>query len=802
MSKMPAKKKSCFQITSVTQAQVAASSATDDTESLDDPDESRTEDVSSEIFDMSRADYEPEVCDRSSSEETLNHVGEQEAPGVIPQVGQLSAMSGPPNEGFAFRKVGVAGSHVSQQTLGTGSSSGLPSIAQSRLMQQPAPVTSGVATNVSVSTSQPVQTSSTPTSTTSTTSCSSRFRVIKLDHGTGEPFRRGRWTCTEFYEKDSEGNTVVNRTADNIRHANALDPSADRDSGLGLTGGSAVAPATLSGQGLDSIVDAAALSASHIHAVDTLLQQQQLHHQNYNMGQPGTATSNAFPTNKPMAVSVQQPALGTIQPAAPQNLLVGFNGLPQTGIHIQKSHSVPPAAQTQPLAYPLQQQQPMLQHLPLGHHLSNQPPGLPQNQADYYQHHQPVMEAVASAGQTLSVTSLSVGQPMGQGPSPVMTPTAGAPMQGQVGELAVAGGGVPLPLSQPAPGLMGAGIGGVGASMLLGRASTLQQPVGQYAPTGMPQPLGLHSMPPSAQNVPTAVVTVDTSIASMPTTVPSASNTAAAVPATMSNLTAALLPGQQAPMARNGGGVQGLLAAGFDQVEEGGRKVEGLAAAQPPAIAEKNLMKTPERLHQADNPSVNSLFGIPIQMDWDEDRNPSIAFYQAFQSGSRLRAHSDSASGASVVAIDNKIEQAMDLVKSHLMYAVREEVEVLKEQIKELFERNSMLERENAVLKSLANSDQLSQLSVRPADTHSSCSTPPQQVVGQGQPQLQLQAPPQAQLQTQPPLQSQSQQLQTQPQVLLQLQSQQLQPLSQPQLQLDTSQPPPSQQPQPNVNSA
>uniref|UniRef100_A0A3Q3A689 TSC22 domain family, member 2 n=1 Tax=Kryptolebias marmoratus TaxID=37003 RepID=A0A3Q3A689_KRYMA len=69
------------------------------------------------------------------------------------------------------------------------------------------------------------------------------------------------------------------------------------------------------------------------------------------------------------------------------------------------------------------------------------------------------------------------------------------------------------------------------------------------------------------------------------------------------------------------------------------------------------------------------------------------------------------ASGASVVAIDNKIEQAMDLVKSHLMYAVREEVEVLKEQIKELYERNSALERENAVLKSLANSEQLSQLS-------------------------------------------------------------------------------------------
>uniref|UniRef100_A0A8C2WJJ6 TSC22 domain family member 2 n=1 Tax=Cyclopterus lumpus TaxID=8103 RepID=A0A8C2WJJ6_CYCLU len=83
-----------------------------------------------------------------------------------------------------------------------------------------------------------------------------------------------------------------------------------------------------------------------------------------------------------------------------------------------------------------------------------------------------------------------------------------------------------------------------------------------------------------------------------------------------------------------------------------------------------------------------------------------------------------SASGASVVAIDNKIEQAMDLVKSHLMYAVREEVEVLKEQIKELYERNSVLERENAVLKSLANTDQLGQVS---SQLNQGSSTPPQQ---------------------------------------------------------------------------
>uniref|UniRef100_A0AAY4BD81 Uncharacterized protein n=1 Tax=Denticeps clupeoides TaxID=299321 RepID=A0AAY4BD81_9TELE len=98
-------------------------------------------------------------------------------------------------------------------------------------------------------------------------------------------------------------------------------------------------------------------------------------------------------------------------------------------------------------------------------------------------------------------------------------------------------------------------------------------------------------------------------------------------------------------------------------------------------------------------------------------------------------------SGAGVVAIDNKIEQAMDLVKSHLMYAVREEVEVLKEQIKELFERNSVLERENAVLKSLANSDQLTQLSAQLTTTLSSASMQQQQQQEVSPPALLTQPP-------------------------------------------------------------
>ena len=60
-------------------------------------------------------------------------------------------------------------------------------------------------------------------------------------------------------------------------------------------------------------------------------------------------------------------------------------------------------------------------------------------------------------------------------------------------------------------------------------------------------------------------------------------------------------------------------------------------------------------------------------------------------------------SGSSTVAIDNKIEQAMDLVKSHLMFAVREEVEVLKIRITELMERIACLESENSILRSSAS---------------------------------------------------------------------------------------------------
>ena len=82
------KKKSGFQITSVTPAQISVStnnSITEDTESCDDLDESHTEDLSSsEILDVSLSRTNDKGApERSSSEETLNNFHEAETPGAV-----------------------------------------------------------------------------------------------------------------------------------------------------------------------------------------------------------------------------------------------------------------------------------------------------------------------------------------------------------------------------------------------------------------------------------------------------------------------------------------------------------------------------------------------------------------------------------------------------------------------------------------------------------------------------------------------------------------------------------------------
>ncbi|XP_040123142.1 TSC22 domain family protein 1 isoform X3 [Oryx dammah] len=71
----------------------------------------------------------------------------------------------------------------------------------------------------------------------------SRFRVVKLD-STSEPFKKGRWTCTEFYEKENaavpatEG-VVVNKVVESVRQ-NTTEATSERESTSGSSVSSSV----------------------------------------------------------------------------------------------------------------------------------------------------------------------------------------------------------------------------------------------------------------------------------------------------------------------------------------------------------------------------------------------------------------------------------------------------------------------------------------------------------------------------------------------------------------------------------
>ncbi|NWI36993.1 T22D2 protein, partial [Picathartes gymnocephalus] len=740
MSKMPAKKKSCFQITSVTTAQVA-SSITEDTESLDDPDESRTEDVSSEIFDVSRAtDYGPEdVCERSSSEETLNNVGEAETPSsVSPNLlldGQLAVAAGP--NGGAVPK----SSAVPLPAAAPGTAVGGGSSAQAAL-----PSTGPSASTAPGAISQ-----------TAAAVCSSRFRVIKLDHGTGEPYRRGRWTCMEYYDRDSDGGGVLGRAGDCIRHSSTFEQAAqERDSGLGATGGSVVISAVpVSGHGPDSIADSSLAAVSQLLQTEKM-NQSSLQQPNFVIGQqqqPQQPVGGAVPQNTAQPVfsgasGASQQMIVPQQPQpqvnpqgisqagpngkgmAPPNVTVGQSSVPVAQQQVQQAN----ISVTQPQQFAYSQSQ-----IPPVHLLPTQPPG----QAEYMQHmtimqsQGAIQQATTSSAPSTVASSLPVGQVTGQNPSPVGAPVLG--VSAQPSEAVGQGSGLlqsgQAQASQPAiPQLGGVVQPGLGHTGVVQQKSATQHPMGGSSQvSGMPG--APHAVVPGVQSVPAVVPGAS---------VPSVSTTASV---TMPNVPATLVQSQltsQPSVSRSTGAVQSqhvghsmmqgapnapasLPQANLGQfqtqaqslagqIDDTRRKSEPLP--QPPLslIAEnKPLVKPPIPDTLANplqlpastpmNSLASSVFGISIPVDGDED----------------------SASGASVVAIDNKIEQAMDLVKSHLMYAVREEVEVLKEQIKELVERNSLLERENALLKSLSNNDQLSQLSSQQAAPSSTSQAQPPQ---------------------------------------------------------------------------
>uniref|UniRef100_A0A3B3ZAF1 TSC22 domain family, member 1 n=1 Tax=Periophthalmus magnuspinnatus TaxID=409849 RepID=A0A3B3ZAF1_9GOBI len=292
------KKKSGFQITSVTPAQVSVStnnSIAEDTESYDDLDESHTEDLSSsEILDTSLSRANDVVgAERSSSEETLNNFHEAETPGAVSpnqpahSLLQASTHSGAmvngtihhhhhhhhhqhhPNQAQAYAgnpqsagalpnvtlkmpsNVGATQESVSQAAppgvgvAAPGSVAGMQSSAVGTTVSIANPQSSSVSNvNMLSSANVPVRggisTSASSTNLTTSThatiiqhaphtaapqqsapahpapaagTTSSRFRVVKLD-SSSEPFRKGRWTCTEFYDKEAPASAPSSSASD------------------------------------------------------------------------------------------------------------------------------------------------------------------------------------------------------------------------------------------------------------------------------------------------------------------------------------------------------------------------------------------------------------------------------------------------------------------------------------------------------------------------------------------------------------------------------------------------------------
>lgn len=687
------KKKSGFQITSVTSAQINVSgnnSLADDTESYDDMDESHTEDLSSsDMLDVSvsRA-TDTGVPERSSSDETLNSLHGVDTPGIvspneplhphsIPQGSQqhTSMVNGTMHPHYYPQQHNQPHHHHSE-SLGGGepplpslpiaplaSSSPASKAGPSQSQRPPmldtskaaggttqplALIVGGTATDphlqgsVNVSNMSAVTASAVPLSgpagfdnasvsgqvasvgggagpsaaasnthtqhTQTQTATGSRFRVVKLDTNS-EPFRKGRWTCTEYYEKEVPHSTTSEAPK-----------------------GAEVAAETEAGTaGISQSIPA-------VQPPHTL--------------QPYQLPSQDFTSPQAM----QSPPQGLAQTApltyvAPQDVVAGA--------HLQK----PVAPVTLPTATPQAA-------------VSQPPPVIPQQLPYTMDPHQTQAGYPAPQFHAGVIAPGSVRQP------DFIQPTA--PFQTQVQP----------PLPHVTTGISITPVPGVTAQPPV--SITQQLPLqGQVAPpatatfTGQQQTLPAQPQP-----------------LSQPQVQPPA---AAAGPVAPTHGTPYM------PLTALRADLQPLLTLGatLTQVPGGGSSIRTsqLEDAQKLLLQHQSLLGLP-RLGVAAGGEGAAEAGGAAGTLAHMGMSAEASAFMAAAAGLRTQhteGEEDSSSGASVVAIDNKIEQAMDLVKSHLMYAVREEVEVLKEQIKELIERNTQLEQENNLLKNLASPEQMAQ---------------------------------------------------------------------------------------------
>ncbi|XP_052046871.1 TSC22 domain family protein 1 isoform X1 [Apodemus sylvaticus] len=674
----------------------------------------------------------------------------------------------------------------------------------------------------------------------------SRFRVVKLD-STSEPFKKGRWTCTEFYEKENaapatEG-VAINKVVETVKQTPAEVSSSEREStsgssvsssvstlshytesvGSGEMGAPAVvvqqqqqqqqqqpqpplptAPPGLQGvalqqpefsspapQSIAAVSIPQSISQSQMSQVP--LQPQELSFQPKQGLQPVPlpATMSAATGIQPSPVSVvgvtavgQQPSLSSLaQPQLPY---------PQTAPPVQA-----PLPGAPPHQLPYGQQQPMVpMQIAPGH-------GQPVTQnptSEYLQQQQqqqppPIFQAAMSSGQASSAgtgagpsvipvaqpqgiqlpvqpTAVQAqpagtsGQPIGQAQTAVSTVPTGGQIA-NIGQQANIATAVQQPSPQVTPSVTQQGAPPSSQVVLPAPTGIIHQGV-QTSASSLPQQLvitpqsTLVTVPPQPQGVEAVAQGVVPQQLPTGSPLPSASTisvtnqVSSAGPPGMPSVPTNLVPPQniaQPPATQNGSLVQSVSQSPLIATNINLPLAQQIPLSSTQFSTQSLAQAIGSQMEDARRAAEASLGGLPQTISGDSGGMSAVSD----GSSSSLAASAslfplkvlplttplvdgeDESSGASVVAIDNKIEQAMDLVKSHLMYAVREEVEVLKEQIKELIEKNSQLEQENNLLKTLASPEQLAQFQAQlqtgspPATTQPQGTTqPPAQPASQG----------------------------------------------------------------------
>ncbi|XP_004433688.1 PREDICTED: TSC22 domain family protein 1 isoform X3 [Ceratotherium simum simum] len=658
----------------------------------------------------------------------------------------------------------------------------------------------------------------------------SRFRVVKLD-SSSEPFKKGRWTCTEFYEKENalpatEG--VINKVVETVKQ-NPIEVTSERES----TSGSSVSSSVSTLSHYTESVGSGEMGAP------TVVQQQQQQQQQQQPALQGVALQQMdFSSTGPQSIpavsipqSISQSQISQVQlpsqelsyqqkqglqPVPLQATISAATGIQPSSVNVvgvtalgqQPSISslaqpqLPYSQTTPPLQAPLpgappqqlqygQQQLTVSPQMASGHGKS-----VTQNPTSEYVQQQPILQTAVSSGQP---SSAGVGAgttviPMAQ-PQSIQLPVQPAAVQAQP----AGASGQPVGQAQTAVSAVptGSQIANIGQQANIPTA--VQQPSTQVTPSVIQQ-----GAPPSKQIVPPAQTAsihqgVPTSASSLPqqlviapqstlltvtpqpqgvesvaqgvvpqqlpavSPLPSASSisvtnqVSSTGPSGMPSAPTNLVPSQniaQTPATQNGSLVQSVSQPPLIASNINLPLAQQIPLSSTQFSAQSLAQAIGSQIEDARRPAEPSLVGLPQTISGESGGMSAVSD----GSSSSLAASAslfplkvlplttplvdgedESSSGASVVAIDNKIEQAMDLVKSHLMYAVREEVEVLKEQIKELIEKNSQLEQENNLLKTLASPEQLAQFQAQlqtgspPATTQSQGTTqPPAQPASQG----------------------------------------------------------------------